>query len=79
VTLFSFLSSWTDFLAPLIFLSKGSLFTLSLGLQQYQSLHFTAFNYLMAAAFVFALPVLLAFIFAQRFFIEGIALTGLRG
>jgi multiple sugar transport system permease protein len=79
VTLFSFLSSWTDFLAPLIFLNKASLFTLSLGLQQYQSLHFTAFNYLMAAAFVFALPVLLAFIFAQRFFVEGIALTGLRG
>ncbi len=63
----------------LIFLNKGSLFTLSLGLQQYQSLHFTAFNYLMAAAFVFALPVLLAFIFAQRFFVEGIALTGLQG
>jgi multiple sugar transport system permease protein len=79
VTLFSFLSSWTDFLAPLIFLNKSSLFTLSLGLQQYQSLHFTAFNYLMAAAFVFALPVLLAFIFAQRFFVEGIALSGLRG
>jgi len=79
VMLFSFLSSWTDFLAPLIFLNKGSLFTLSLGLQQYQSLHFTAFNYLMAAAFVFALPVLVAFVFAQRFFVEGIALTGLRG
>ncbi len=79
VGLFAFLSSWTDFLAPLIFLNKGSLFTLSLGLQQYQSLHFTAFNYLMAASFVFALPVLLVFVFAQRFFVEGIALTGLRG
>lgn len=79
VTLFAFLSSWTDFLAPLIFLNKGSLFTLSVGLQQYQSLHFTAFNYLMAAAFVFALPVLVVFVLAQRFFIEGIALTGLRG
>ncbi len=79
VTLFAFLSSWTDFLAPLIFLTKGSLFTLSLGLQQYQSLHFTAFNYLMAAAFVFALPVLVVFVLAQRFFVEGIALTGLRG
>jgi len=79
VALFSFLSSWTDFLGPLIFLNKGSLFTLSLGLQQYQSLHFTAFNYLMAAAFVFALPVLVTFVLAQRFFVEGIALSGLRG
>lgn len=79
VTIFAFLSSWTDFLAPLIFLNKGSLFTLSVGLQQYQSLHFTAFNYLMAASFVFALPVLVVFVFAQRFFVEGIALTGLRG
>lgn len=79
VALFSFLSSWTDFLAPLIFLNKGSLFTLSLGLQQYSSLHFTAYNYLMAASFVFALPVLVVFVIAQRFFVQGIALTGLRG
>jgi multiple sugar transport system permease protein len=79
VVLFAFLTSWTAFVAPLIFLTKGSLFTLSLGLQQYQSLHFTAFNYLMAASFVFCLPVLVAFILAQRYFVQGISLTGTKG
>lgn len=79
VILFSFLTSWTAFVAPLIFLTKGDLFTLSLGLQQYQSLHFTAFNYLMAASFVFCLPVLVAFVLAQRYFVQGISLTGTKG
>ncbi len=79
VLLFSFLTSWTAFVAPLIFITKGDLFTLSLGLQQYQSLHFTAFNYLMAASFVFCLPVLVAFVLAQRYFVQGISLTGVKG
>ncbi len=79
VLLFSFLTSWTAFIAPLIFLTKGDLFTLSVGLQQYQSLHFTAFNYLMAASFIFCVPVLIAFLLAQRYFIQGISLTGTKG
>lgn len=79
VALFTFLTSWTAFVGPLVFLSKGDLFTLSLGLQQYQSLHFTAYNYLMAASLVFCLPVLVVFLFAQRYFVQGISLTGVKG
>ena len=79
VVLFAFLTSWTAFVAPLIFITKGDLYTLSLGLQQYQSLHFTAFNYLMAASVVFCLPVLVAFVLAQRYFVQGISLTGTKG
>lgn len=79
VGMFSFLSSWTMFVAPLIMLNKGSLLTLSVGLQQFQSQHFTAWNYLMAASFIFTVPVLILFIVAQRYFVQGIALSGLKG
>ena len=77
VSLFTFLANWRDFLAPLIFLQSNDLYTLSLGLQQYQSLHQTAWAYLMAASVVFVLPVAVVFLVAQRFFIQGIALSGI--
>lgn len=79
VLLFTFLSAWTAFIAPLIFLTQGDSWTLSLGLQQYQTLHFTAFNYLMAASVIFCIPVLVLFIVAQRYFVQGISLTGVKG
>lgn len=79
VGMFAFLSSWTMFVAPLIMLNSNTLLTLSVGLQQFQSQHFTAWNYLMAASFIFTMPVLLLFIFAQRYFVQGIALSGLKG
>lgn len=79
VVLFTFLSAWTAFIAPLIFLTQGDSWTLSLGLQQYQTLHFTAFNYLMAASVVFCIPVLVLFVFAQRYLVQGISLTGIKG
>jgi multiple sugar transport system permease protein len=78
VSLFTFLANWRDFLAPLIFLQSSDLYTLSLGLQQYQSLHQTAWAYLMAASVVFILPVTVVFLLAQRFFIQGIALSGMK-
>ena len=78
VSLFTFLANWRDFLAPLIFLQSNDLYTLALGLQQYQSLHQTAWAYLMAASVVFILPVAIVFLLAQRFFIRGIALSGLK-
>jgi multiple sugar transport system permease protein len=79
VGIFTFLSSWTAFIGPLIFLDKQSTFTLSLGLQQYQSIHFTAFNYLMAASTLFCLPVVVLFFVAQRYFMKGISFSGLKG
>jgi hypothetical protein len=65
-------------LAPLIYLQTSDLYTLSLGLQQYQSVHQTAWAYLMAASVVFVVPVAVVFLLAQRFFIRGITLTGLK-
>jgi multiple sugar transport system permease protein len=79
VALFSFVASWNDFLVPLIYLSRESQYTLSLGLQMFVSQHSAEWQKLMAASAVMILPVLLVYFFAQRTFIEGISLTGLKG
>lgn len=79
VALFSFLDSWQDFLGPLIYLDNPATFTLSLGLQLYYSVHQTAWAYLMCAAVVFTLPALIVFVAAQRTFVQGITLTGVKG
>lgn len=79
VVISTFLTSWTAFIGPLIFINNQSLFTLSLGLVQYQSSHFTAYNYLMAASMIFMIPMLILFVFAQRHIVHGITFTGMRG
>lgn len=80
VALFTFMGTWNDFLGPLIYLVNQKTFTLSLGLQFYQSQHNgTLWNLLMAATTVVVLPVIVLFFFTQRLFIRGIAITGLKG
>ena len=80
VALFAFMNAWNDFLAPLVYLQDPSQYTLTLGLQAFQSQHGgTQENYLMAAAVLTVLPVLILFFLVQRTFIEGIATTGLKG
>jgi multiple sugar transport system permease protein len=79
VCIFTFVGSWTDFLAPRLFITQKSQYTLSLGLLDYFSLHQTEWTYLMAACVVFILPVVILFFFAQRLFVEGISLTGIKG
>jgi multiple sugar transport system permease protein len=79
VALFSFLWSWSDFFGPLIFLTNEDLYTVSLGLVQFQSRYDTAWGQVMAASAVFTLPVLVLFFLAQRQFIEGVTLTGIKG
>ncbi len=79
VALFAFMGAWNDFLGPLIYLLDQKTFTLSLGLQFYQSQHGgTQWNLLMAASVIVILPVIVLFFFAQRLFIQGIAITGLK-
>ena len=76
VTIFSVLRSWNDFLGPLIYLSSESKRTLALGLAHLQGVQGTEWGLLMAASMLMVLPAVALFFFAQRFFIEGIALTG---
>ena len=80
VAIFSFYDSWNDFRGPLIYLNSQNLLTLPLGLSHFMSqLGNTHWNYLMAATLLTLIPPLLIFFFAQRFFIQGAVLTGLKG
>lgn len=79
VALFAFINSWNDFFNPLIYLSTPEKYTLQVGLFNFFGLHVVNWPGLMAAAAVILAPVALIFILAQRFFIEGITFTGLRG
>ncbi len=71
ITIMTALSSWTACVGPLIYINSDSLSTLSLGLQHYQSQHFTAYNLLLAASTLYVLPVLILFFVAQKYFTAG--------
>lgn len=80
IALFTFMWAWNDFMGPLLYLTDQRTFTLSMGLQFFQSQHTgTPWNLLMAASLIVIVPVIIVFFFAQRVFIEGIATTGLKG
>ncbi len=79
VAIFSSLAHYNDFLGPLIYLSTNDKFTLPLGLFWYQGRYGNTWNLVMAASMVAILPVLILFFVAQRYFVRGIALTGLAG
>jgi len=79
VAVITFLWTWNDFLWPLITIYTPNNMTLQLGLTTFQGTHQTSTNLLMAANVMSLLPVLLLFFLAQRFFIRGIATTGLKG
>ncbi len=81
VALFEFLYAWNDFFGPLLYANNNqNIFTLSVGLQNFTSAHRAVlFNLQMAASVVFMLPVIVLFLFAQKAFIQGITLTGVKG
>jgi multiple sugar transport system permease protein len=80
VALFSFLYNWNDLFAPLLFVGTNQkLWTLTIALSEFQSKHGTEWNLTMAAAILFMLPVIVLFFLAQRVFVEGVTLTGVKG
>ncbi|HEY9293278.1 MAG TPA: carbohydrate ABC transporter permease [Microlunatus sp.] len=79
VGLFQFMASWNDFLGPLIYLSNPNLYTISLGLNYFKGEYATEFGPLMAVSALAVVPIIILFFFAQRTFIEGITLTGVKG
>jgi multiple sugar transport system permease protein len=74
VALLAGVNAWNDFLGPLIYLQNDKMYTLSIGLQFFKTMHGIQFNLLMAASCLVVLPVVMVFLFFQRFFIEGITL-----
>jgi ABC-type glycerol-3-phosphate transport system permease component len=79
VAVFTFLNTWNDFLAPLLYLRSDYNFTVALGLATFRSVMNTRWDLLMAASTAMILPIILLFFFAQRYFVEGIVLSGLKG
>jgi multiple sugar transport system permease protein len=79
VVLFSFLAHWDDFMGPLIYLNSMEKYTVSIGLRMFQDMFGTQLELLMAASLIHIIPTIVLFFIAQRYFIKGIALTGLKG
>jgi len=79
VALFEFLYNWNDFLGPLIYLQDNNQYTLSLALQNFQSMRQPEPQLLMVAATLLVVPVIVVFFLAQRTFVQGIALIGIKG
>lgn len=79
VAIFTFLYTWSDFMGPLLYINKADQYTLTLGLQAFLAEHYTEWGLLMAASALFTLPIVVVFFFAQKQFVEGISLTGIKG
>jgi multiple sugar transport system permease protein len=81
VALFQFLYAWNDFFSPLLYAgSNPDAWTLAVALQQFTTLsRGVLWNLQMAASLLFMLPVLIIFFFAQKVFVEGVTLTGVKG
>jgi len=78
IGIYTFLSAWSDYLAPLIYITKKDKLTLSLGLQQFLNQFTVDWTMLMAAAAIFVIPVAVLFLIFQKNFVEGIATTGIK-
>ncbi|MBB6671193.1 carbohydrate ABC transporter permease [Cohnella nanjingensis] len=77
--IFTFTLVWNDFQGPLIYLNDTNKFTLMLGLRSFQQQYGTRWNVMMAASLLVMLPTLALFFSFQRYFIEGVTLTGVKG
>jgi multiple sugar transport system permease protein len=78
LAVFTFMANWNSFLWPLIVLDTMEKRTLPLGLVSFRGYYATSWNLLMAASVMSLLPVILIFLSAQRYFTQGISLTGLK-
>ncbi|MBT2763159.1 carbohydrate ABC transporter permease [Paenibacillus sp. ISL-20] len=79
LAIFTILASWNDLLWPLIMTSSEEMRVLSIGISSFQGQHSTDYPLLMAGALMATLPIIILFIFLQRYFIEGIAMNGIKG
>lgn len=73
---FTFMAVWNDFFGPLIYLNDESKYTLALGLLQLRGSYSSDWNLMMAGSTIMILPAIVIFFFGQRYFIQGISITG---
>ena len=79
VAIFTFLGGWNDFIGPLLYLNSPAKFTIAVGLSSFRSVMYTRWDLLMAASTAVTLPVIVIFFLAQRYFVRGVVLSGLKG
>ena len=79
IAILTFKDTWNDFLTPLLYLNNTSHYTVAVGLAYFNGQNNVQMNLLMAASVTLMLPIVILFIFAQKAFVEGISLTGLKG
>jgi multiple sugar transport system permease protein len=79
LAIFAFMGSWKDFLWPLIVTNRPDMRTVEVGIASFSNLYTTDWPHQMAAAVVVMLPIVIVFFFAQRYFVRGITLTGMKG
>ena len=79
LTIFTFVSTWNDFLGPLIYLTTEAKKTLQLGLRMFISQFGSEYGLIMAASVLSLIPVLAVFLSLQKYFVEGVAATGVKG
>jgi multiple sugar transport system permease protein len=80
LAILTFVGSWNSFIWPLIVATDDRMYTLPVALATFATGHYSAdYGLLMAGSVVFVIPVLIVFLLLQRFFIEGIAMTGIKG
>ncbi|WP_320529186.1 carbohydrate ABC transporter permease [Rathayibacter festucae] len=78
VAIFTVIATWNDLLGPLIYITDPDTYTMSQGLAAFRGLYVSQWGYLMAASLLVILPIIVLFAFAQRYIMEGVALTGLK-
>ncbi|MGQ9629869.1 MAG: carbohydrate ABC transporter permease [bacterium] len=79
VAIFTFMRKWNEFMGPLIYLSSQSKFTLAMGLRAFQSTYSVFWELMMMASTIALLPCLILFFLAQRYFVQSVVISGIKG
>lgn len=79
LTIFTFVNTWNDYLGPLIYLKSPAKKTIQLGLKLFISQYSSDYGLIMAGSVVSLIPVIIVFLFLQKYFVEGVAATGIKG
>ena len=79
LTIITFVNTWNDFLGPLIYLTRTDLKTIQIGLRSFISQYSSEYGLIMAGSVVALIPVLVIFLSLQRYFVQGVASTGIKG
>lgn len=79
LTIFTFVTTWNDYLGPLIYLKSPEKKTIQLGLKMFISQYSSDYGLIMTGSVISLIPVIIVFLFLQKYFVEGVAATGLKG